>query len=99
MRVTGATVAVLAGLLWIAVVAQSTTSVWSGVYTSAQAASFNGEITLVATANPDEGGFYYGSNQLSNMQLSAVPEPAPMATMLGALAVFGLMARRRAGRD
>ena len=72
---------------------------WSFSFTAAQAASLNGEITLVATANPDEGGFYYGSNQLSNMQLSAVPEPAPMATMLGALAVFGLMARRRAGRD
>ena len=71
---------------------------WSFSFTAAQVASFGGEITLVATANPDEGGFYYGSNQLSNMQLSAVPEPAPMATMLGALAVFGLMARRRAGR-
>jgi len=72
---------------------------WSFSFTAAQAASFGGEITLVATANSDEGGFYYGSNQLSNMQLSAVPEPAPMATMLGALAVFGVMARRRAGRD
>lgn len=68
---------------------------WSFSFTSAQAASFNGEITLVATANPDEGGFYFGSNQISNLAVSAVPEPAPVMSMLGGLALFGLMARRR----
>jgi hypothetical protein len=72
---------------------------WSFDFTAQQAASFDGEITLVATANPDEGGFYYGSNQLSNLSVSAVPEPAPVISMLGAFALFGLMARRRFARD
>ena len=71
---------------------------WSFSFTAEQAAAFNGEITLVAAANPDEGGFYFGSNQLSDLQVSAVPEPAPLLSMLGALAAFGLMRRRRAGR-
>ena len=71
---------------------------WSFSFTAAQAASFNGEITLVAAANPDEGGFYVGSNQLSGLQVSAVPEPAPLLSMLGALAAFGLIRRRRLGR-
>lgn len=71
---------------------------WSFSFTAEQAAVFNGEITLVAAANPDEGGFYFGSNQLSGLQVSAVPEPAPLLSMLGALAAFGLMRRRRAGR-
>ena len=72
---------------------------WSFAFTSAQAAAFNGEITLVATANPDEGGFYYGSNQLSSLRVSAVPEPASVMSMLGALALFGLVRLRRAARD
>lgn len=71
---------------------------WSFSFTAGQAAAFNGEITLVAAANPDEGGFYFGSNQLSGLQVSAVPEPAPLLSMLGALAAFGLMRRRRASR-
>jgi len=72
---------------------------WSFDFTAQQAASFGGEITLVATANPDEGGFYYGSNQLSNLNVSAVPEPASVMSILGALSLFGLMARRRITRD
>ena len=72
---------------------------WTFSFTAAQAASFNGELTLVAAANGDEGGFYFGSNQLSHLQVSAVPEPAPMLSMLGALAAFGLLRRRRFGRD
>ena len=71
---------------------------WSFSFTAAQAASFNGEITLVATANADEGGFYVGSNQLSNLQVSAVPEPAPLLCMLGALGAFAALRRRSPGR-
>jgi uncharacterized protein (TIGR03382 family) len=71
---------------------------WSFAFTADQAAAFDGHITLVAAANPDEGGFYYGSNQLSRLQISAVPEPAPIMTMVGALSVFALMSRRRRTR-
>jgi hypothetical protein len=68
---------------------------WSFDFSAEQAAAFNGEITLVAAANPDEGGFYFGSNQLSHLQVSAVPEPAPLLSLLGALALFGVTRLRR----
>ncbi len=52
-----------------------------------------GEVTLFAEADPNFANL--ASSNVTISQVGAVPLPAPLAMMLGGLAVFGVVARRR----